>query len=100
MSRETSVRIARVTVEDNGDWVLTVAGTDIRHVLWNEEQLEYEAFPGNAMGHRLIEQGFMPDRRAMYRVQTHATVENRLLNMRAGWRGSGEKSWTIPCYPT
>jgi hypothetical protein len=86
-------------VDDKGDWVLTVAGTDVREVLWNDEDLEPGAFPGNAMGHRLIPHGYMPDRRAMYGFLTHSTVEKLMINMQAGWRRVGEKTWTIPCYP-
>lgn len=96
----TDVRIARVTVDDGGDWVLTVSGTDICARLWHNDEVAGRAFPGNSMGHRLIEHGWMPDRRAMYGPLTHSTVEARMLSMMAGWRPDGDASWTIPCFPT
>lgn len=99
MSRETDVRVARVIVDGEGDWILTISGTDIRQRLWNDRDLDPGDFPGNAMGHRMIGLGWKPDRRAMYGPKVHSTVESRLLNMRAGWREDGEKSWKIPCYP-
>lgn len=91
-------RIARVTVEDNGDWILTVAGTDIYRKLWNDEDVAPGTFPGLAMGVHLIEEGWRPDRRGSYSARTHSPVERMLLTVRAGWREAGEKSWTIPCY--
>lgn len=99
MSENVDVRIARVTVDGRGDWVLTIAGTDIRQVLWNDRDLEYGVFPGNAMGHRMIEVGWMPDRRAVYNVPLGSPVARLAAQARAGWSESGEGSWTIPCYP-
>jgi len=93
------MRVARVTVEDTGEWVLTVAGTDIREVLYKERHLELDPFPGNAMGHRLIELGWMPDRRASFSSRTMSTVDRLYLTAMAGWMLDREKSWTIPCYP-
>lgn len=90
--------VARVTVKDNGDWILTVAGTDIYRKLWNDEDLTPGAFPGQSMGHRLIEEGWMPDRRASYNARTDSPVERMLLTVRAGWSDAGKKSWTIRCY--
>jgi len=93
------VRIARVEVDEEGDWILTVAGTDIRRRLWNDRDVPFDIFPGNSMGHRLIELGWMPDRRSMYAAQTGSAVERLYLSAMAGWREVDDKSWTIPCYP-
>jgi hypothetical protein len=94
------VRTARVHVDEKGDWILTVAGTDIRKRLWNDEEVLFGSFPGASMGHRLVELGWMPDRRAMYASQTASRAEQMYLSAMAGWRQVGdEKTWTIPCYP-
>lgn len=93
------VRIARVRVDEDGDWVLTVSGTDIRKVLWNNQDVEYGCFPGNSMGHRLIELGYMPDRRRMYGPPELTPVQRLAATAYAGWRPDGDDVWSIPCYP-
>lgn len=92
------MRIARVEIDQQGDWILTIAGTDIRRTLWNDRDVPYETFPGNSMGHRMIELGWMPDRRSMYNPQAHSAVERLTLTAMAGWRKAAENAWTIPCY--
>jgi hypothetical protein len=87
---------ARVTVDDKGDWILTVTGTDIYRKLWNED--EVVRFPGASMCHRLIEEGWTPDRRAGYVSSRHSPVQRMLLSQQAGWQPSGKNSWTIPCW--
>jgi hypothetical protein len=91
-------RIARVVVDEKGDWILTVDGTDVRQVLWNDRELEYGSFPGNSMGHRLIERGWMPDRRRMYGLPGMSPVQRLTATAYAGWEQVAEKAWTIPCY--
>lgn len=100
MTVDSVMRIARVEVDQEGDWILTVAGTDVRRRLWNDRDVPYELFPGPSMGHRLVELGWMPERRSMYPAQTLSKVERLTLTAMAGWRKDGEKAWTIPCYPS
>lgn len=81
-------RIARVEIEEDGNWVLTIQGTGVHEVLWNNSDLKSEGiggFPGFSMGHRLIARGFMPDRR-----------DTRWFS--SGWRPVGKDAWVIPCY--
>jgi hypothetical protein len=82
---EFVARMARVEIEENGDWVLTVQGGDVHEVLWNSRELSGDVFPGHSMGHRLINHGFMPDRRD---TRWYAS----------GWRPVGKDAWVIPCY--
>lgn len=98
MTVDSVMRIARVEVDQEGDWILTVAGTDIRRRLWNDRDVPYEIFPGSSMGHRLVELGWMPDRRSQYSTKSFSKVERLMLTAMAGWRKDGEKRWTIPCY--
>lgn len=91
-------RIARVEVDEEGDWILSVSGTDIRRRLWNDDAVPYRHFPGNTLGHRLIELGWMPDRRAMYGSTSSSRVEALVRSAMAGWRQAGERVWTIPCH--
>lgn len=93
------VRIAKVTIDEKGEWVLTVNGTDIREVLYQDRHRELDPFPGNAMGHRLIELGWMPDRRAAVAGEGCSMVDRLYLTAMAGWMRSDENSWTIPCFP-
>lgn len=92
------MRIARVAVDEKGDWILTVAGTDIREVLWNDRELNYGSFPGNPMGHRLIGLGYMPDRQRMYGLPGMSPVQKLAAAAYAGWKQDGDNVWTIPCY--
>lgn len=91
-------RIARAWVDVDGYWWLRVAGTDIDRIVWHEREMVNDNFPGNALGYRLIEFGWMPDKRAMYGPLAMSTPEKLALTELAGWRPAGEKTWTIPCY--
>lgn len=92
------LRIARAWVDDDGNWWLSVSDTDIKKQVWNNQEVAYGTFPGNPLGHRLIGLGWRPDRRAMYGPVSMSRVEHLALTELAGWRPSGEKQWTIPCY--
>jgi hypothetical protein len=93
------MRIARAWIDDFGQWWLSVAGTDIeKHELWHDQDVQHGYFPGNSLGHRLIDLGWMPDRRAMYGALSMSEVEKLALTALAGWRPAGENAWVIPCY--
>lgn len=82
---EYEMHRARCELDDQGDLVLTVEGTDIRQVFtWDMASVRYPHFPGNGMRYRLVELGWMPDR-----------LDGTAL---AGWSEAGEGVWTILCY--
>lgn len=94
------MRMARCTVNEDGDLVLTVSGTDIRQVYtWDSDPLLYPTVPLNGLGYRLIELGWMPDRRRMYGTPGMSPVAKLAVVALAGWTQHGEGEWTIPCYP-
>lgn len=79
--------MARAELDDQGWWIITIAGRDVRVAVGRDEDITFEGFPGFAMGHRLIEQGYMPDRSD---TDDHPS----------GWRLTTDKNaWVIPCYP-
>jgi hypothetical protein len=93
-------RTARVEVDEDGDWWLTVEGTEIRRKLWNDRNVECD-FPAASMGHRLIECGYMPDRSAMKAEQYETLPEKLHATLMGGWDGdpkSPRGPWTIPCH--
>lgn len=93
------LRIARAWVDDEGNWWLSVADTDIAKIVWHARDITHDGFPGNSLGHRLIEEGWMPDRRAMYGAMTSDSPALLALTEFAGWRPSpGGQAWVIPCY--
>lgn len=93
---------AQVRVNRDYEWNLLIKGTDTYVSLYRERHPELEPFPGNAMGHRLIELGWMPDRSAATAPKGASIVEMLTLSMYAGWVPSrktidGEEwLWTIP----
>lgn len=91
------VRTATVTVED-GAWWLTVEGTDVRHRLWGDDEVEAGNFPGASMGHRLIEEGFMPDRSAADPKLYDSLADKLAATTLQGWQPV-DGGWTIPCHP-
>lgn len=99
MSRVIDVRLAKVTIDEKGEWVLTVAMTDICEVLYQGRHPELDPFPGHDMGHRLVELGWMPDKRAALTREGCSMVDRLYLTAMAGWMRSDENSWTIPCFP-
>jgi hypothetical protein len=91
------VRTATITIRDGG-WWLTVEGTDINRKLWDDDQVETGCFPGNSMGHRLIEEGFMPDRSAADPKNYDSLADKLAATTLAGWQPI-DGGWTIPCRP-
>lgn len=93
-------RVARVRVNRHGDWLLSVAGTDIYRKVWNDRDLQSPAFPGQSLGHRLIELGWMPDRCAMYGAFDRSDPQKLALTELGGWVPSDTEDgvWTIPVY--
>lgn len=93
---------AQVRINRDYEWKLLIKGTDTYVSLYRERHPELEPFPGNAMGHRLIELGWMPDRSAAIAPEGASVVEMLTLTMYAGWVPSqktidGEEwLWTIP----
>lgn len=94
------MRTARAWVDEDGQWWLAVAGTDIqKDALWRDEDIEHGNFPGASLGYRLIERGWTPDKRALHLGSPILSRVQRLaLTAMAGWRPAGENSWVIPCY--
>ncbi|MFE0490141.1 hypothetical protein [Streptomyces griseoaurantiacus] len=99
-SEEADVRTATARADDDGNWYLTVEGTDIKDekVMEVADPVGPDYLPGAGLGHRLIERGFMPDRSA---VDSHdGTAAGRLAaTADSGWTRTGEDTWTIPCSP-
>lgn len=93
-------RTAQVRVNSDHEWKLRVHGTDIYRTLYRNRHPDLDAFPGNAMGHRLIELGWMPDRRAAMVPVGSSMTETLMRTMLAGWVPSEteENVWTIPVY--
>jgi hypothetical protein len=93
-------RIAQVRVNSENEWKLRVFGTDIYRTLYRHRDPDLEPFPGNAMGHRLIELGWMPDRRATLAPVGTSVVQKVMLTMLAGWTPSEteENVWEIPVH--
>lgn len=96
-------RTARVRVNSNGEWKLRVTGTDIYVTLYRDRHPELDPFPGQAMGHRLIELGWMPDRRRMMERPGMSPVEKLAASMYAGWEDVTDEDdkapvWEIPVY--
>lgn len=92
-------RRAQVRVNTDGEWKLRVFGTDIYECLYRFRHPEYDPFPGAAMGHRLIELGWMPDRRAALSVVGASTVQRAVLTSMSGWQRTGERwVWQMPVY--
>ncbi|MEU6362217.1 hypothetical protein [Streptomyces albidoflavus] len=94
---------ARVRVDEDGIWWLTVDGTEVRRALWGSEDVNYGTFPGGSMGHRLIEEGFMPDRSAANPEQYETIFEMLHASSMGGWLVDHEVDglgWLIPCTPT
>lgn len=95
---------AQVRVNSNLEWKLLIKGTDTYVSLYKGRDPDLDPFPGNAMGHRLIELGWMPDRRAAIVPSDAPMVEKLTATMYAGWVPSkrtteGEEYlWTIPVY--
>lgn len=89
------VRTATVTMRD-GAWWLTVECTEINRRLWFDDEVEYGCFPGNSMGHRLIEEGFMPDRSAADPKHYPDLAHKLAATTLAGWQPI-DGGWTIPC---
>lgn len=100
----TQHTIAQVRVNRDLEWKLLVKGTDTYVSLYKNRHPDLEPFPGNAMGHRLIELGWMPDRRAAIVPPDTPVAETLLATMYAGWIPSKETAdgeewvWTIPVY--
>lgn len=94
------VRTATVRADDDGNWYLTVEGTDIadEKVMTVTEAVGPDYIPSNGLGHRLIERGYMPDRSAVH--QHDGTPGGKLAaSADAGWTRTGKDTWTIPCRP-
>ena len=93
-------RTAQVRVNSFGEWKLRVFGTDIYYTAYRFRDPEFEPFPGNALGHRLIEFGWMPDRRGALAPVATSPVQRLILTSLAGWKPSQMESgvWTIPVY--
>lgn len=96
----TQQAVAQVRCNSAGEWHLRIRGTDVCELLYRYRHPELDPFPGNAMGHRLIEMGWMPDRRAMFAVRGESTVDTLLRTMLAGWTPSSTEQWvwTIPVH--
>lgn len=91
-----NVRTATVTIRD-GAWWLSVEGTDINRKIWDSSAVRPGYFPGNEMGHRLIEDGFMPDRSASHPRNYETDEEKLAAAVMAGWIRTGDGEWQIPC---
>lgn len=93
-------RIAQVRVNSAGEWKLRVRGTDIYESLYRDRHPELEPFPGAAMGHRLVELGWLPDRRAVLRVESDSMAERVMRTALAGWTPSATQKWVwvMSCY--
>lgn len=88
---------ATVTIREGGDWYLTVEGTDIERQLWSDRDVSEGTFPGNAMGHRLIEVGYLPNRAAANPALYPDPARKLAAAALGGWQPVGENTWTIPC---
>lgn len=93
-------RTARARCNSAGEWHLLMPGTGMCQLLYRYRHPELDPFPGNAMGHRLIELGWMPDRRAAIVPPGTSAAETLLATMYAGWKPSETEKWvwTIPVY--
>jgi hypothetical protein len=97
---EIEYRIAQVRCNSAGEWKLRVFGTDVYVSVYRYRDPELEPFPGNALGHRLVELGWMPDKRHLFQTDGKSPVQRVMETALAGWTRSEEERyvWTIPCY--
>lgn len=88
--------VATAAIRDGG-WWLTIEGTDISRRLWSDGDRWYGNFPGQALGHHLIREGFMPDRSAADPKNYTSPADKLAAMTLAGWQPVGKGQWTIPC---
>ncbi|MDQ1041474.1 hypothetical protein QFZ75_007976 [Streptomyces sp. V3I8] len=94
---EVEFLTAKVTIDAERDWHMTVEGTDIDKVLWNDRDVERGNWPGFTLGIRLVELGYMPNRAAAY-GGLYPDLARKLDAMTLqGWQPKSEDVWTIPC---
>lgn len=93
------VRTATARADAEGNWYLTIEGTDIADLkVMRSEEGDPDYIPGAGLGHRLIEQGYMPDRSAAHKPDGTA-AEKLAATATSGWTRTGPDTWTIPCRP-